>query len=116
MWGGRCSPLRGASPWRMEPGAHLDGPVSPLAASHGRSDSPPPDSEGPPTAVLGGLGHALRRGGSSHVVNIGVFLTPTWSTCRSVRAGGRGRLPGGAEMVSGSSLRSWQAGSWPQSS
>ena len=24
MWGGRCSPLRGASPWRMAPGAHLE--------------------------------------------------------------------------------------------
>ena len=24
VWGGRCSPLCGASPWRMHPGAHLE--------------------------------------------------------------------------------------------
>ena len=97
-------------------GLTWNGPVSPLAASHGRSQSPPPDGSGPPAAVWRGPGPALRRGGSSHVVNIGVFLTPNWSACGSVRAGGRGRPPRGAEMVSGSSLRSWQAGSWPQSS
>ena len=117
MWGGRCSPLRGASPWRMALGlTWYVWSREPLAASQGRSHSPLPDGSEPPAAVLSGPGPALRRGGSSHVVNIGVFLTPTWSTWRSVRAGSLGRPPRGAEMVSGSSLRSWQAGSWPQSS
>ena len=90
-----------------------NGPVRPLAASQGRSRSPPADDSGPPTAEGSGPGSALGSGGCSHPVNIGVFLSPTWSAWGSARAGGRGGPPRGAEMVLASSHHSWQASSWP---